>query len=125
MPGHRAAAAQRHHNALAVSPLQCACGFDNVSVGIALANLGACDRAKLGLVENEDVHEVEQAAVERRGRRRIEDGRGAGGSRPGDEGRDGRQGNLELTERDVACCQGGLRHVGYRQQSIGTRHNDD
>ena len=56
------------------------------SVGSALANLGACNRAKLGLVENEDVHEVEQAAVERRGRRQIEDGRGAilDGVKPGD-----------------------------------------
>ena len=96
-----------------------------MSVGSALANLGACNRAKLGLVENEDVHEVEQAAVERRGRRQIEDGRGAGGSRPGEEGRDGRQGNLELTDRNVACCQGGLRHVAFRQQCVGARDDDD
>jgi hypothetical protein len=77
-PGHCTAAAQRHDDALAVSRLQRARDFGNARIGIVLANLHASHRPKLRLVENEDIDEIEQTALERHRWRGIEDGHGAG-----------------------------------------------
>ena len=124
-PGHRSATAECHDDALPVSRLQRARDFHDARIRIVRANLRADDCRELGLVENEDIDEVEQTTPERHRRRRIEDGHGAGRSRPGEESAGGRDGNLELTDRHVAFRQRRLGHVTVRQQGIGAGNDDD
>ena len=69
-------------------------------VGVAKVGLG--QEAEFAFVENQNIDEIEQGAVEPDRRRRIEDRGRVGSTGALEEGVDGGNRNLELADRDVA-----------------------
>ena len=82
-------------------------------------------KAEFGFVEDEDIDEIEQFALEFDRRRRIEDRGRAGGAGAVEEGGDRGQRNLELADGDVAFRQRSRADVGGVDQPVGAGNDDD
>ena len=87
--------------------------------------LGFCQKAEFGLVEDQDIDEIEQLSAEVDRRRRIEDGGRAGRAGALEEGGDRGLRNFELADRDVALGEHRRGDIRRAHQRIGAGNDDD
>ena len=119
------ASAQRHADDLVATGLQGTRGFDEARKVVALAKLGLGEKTKLAFIQDQDIGEVEQFALEFDRRRGIEDRGRAGRTGAAEEGGYGRQRNFELGDGDVALREHCRGDVDLIQQRIGAGNNHD
>ena len=105
--------------------LQASRRFDEAGRLVAIVKFGVREKPKLGLVEDQDVNELEQFRPAGDRRRWVEDGGRTGRARPFEEGADRRQRNFELADGDVALGQHRSGDILGTDQRVGAGNDHD
>ncbi|GCC49590.1 hypothetical protein chiPu_0033972, partial [Chiloscyllium punctatum] len=92
---------------------------------VAVAQLSSREESKLGLVQDQDIDQIQQRLVGLFRRCRIEDRGGAGGAGALEECGDRRQRDLELADRDVTLHHGRHRDITSIDEPVGAWHDHD